>query len=543
MLHTTNGRPVRMLLVYPDYTDRDAVDHRSGGNYSEGLASISAVLKQGGHDVRLLHLLYLHSEEQYKAALRESVAAAGGYDVVGFSIRTTALPDSKLYIEWTREVLLDALIICGSYHVTLMPFEVLSIPGVDAVCIGDGEYAELELCNLIRDGGDYTSVESIWFKLPSPESKASGAAADPKDPVNNIMVAQRTVVPCDGYEVVKNPVRPIFDDLERLPIPDFDLFDYANLESVKTGTAIVMMSRGCLFSCTYCGNSQFRNVYPNRKRYARFRSPENGMLYLKTLLSKYPQIKYINFRDAIFNMYPDWFDKFIDMYTAEIHLPFTCNVRFDVLDEDAVRRLAEAGCYTIDVGVESGDEEIRRKYLKRMMTDEQMINACAWFRKYGVRVLTYNIIGLPHEDLRRALKTVKLNARLQSDRIIPNIFYPYPMTELHRIAKEAGFVPDVIPPDCRVPLKQKQFPEHEVLFVEGYFMYFVKRYRRAFKHGEGTAYEKWLDFWFTGPLTPRRFLVFLSDCRRKTANFAKRVLINRMPKLYDRLRKIKNKIK
>jgi len=502
-----DGRHARMLLVYPDYTDRDCVERTSGGNYSEGLASISAVLKGGGHSVSLMHLLFLHNETQFKEKLR----TCGEVDVIGFSVRTTAFPDSQLYIKWTKEVFPHVFIICGSYHVTLVPEEVLATPGVDAVCVGDGEYAELELCNAMRDGRDYTNIESLYFKL-------------------------------DGGTVKKNPIRPVFEDLERLPIPDFDLFDYANLESVKIDTAIVMMSRGCLFSCTYCGNSQFRNVYPNRKKYARFRSPENGILYLKTLLGMYPNIKYLNFRDAIFNMYPDWFDKFIVLYKAEINLPFTCNVRFDVLNEDTVKRMAEAGCYTIDVGLESGDAEIRTKYLKRIMTDEMMINACEWFHKYGITTLTYNIIGLPHEDLSRALKTVKLNAKVKSDRIIPNIFYPYPMTELHKIASEAGFVPDEIPPECRVPLKQKQFPEHQVLYVANFFMYYVKRYKWAYAHGRvGRIYEKWLDFWFCGPLTPRRFLVFISDAKNNSVRGLKRFLINNLPNLYLKLRNQKLK--
>lgn len=151
-----------------------------------------------------------------------------------------------------------------------------------------------------------------------------------------------------------------------------DLFDYDNLESSKVNTAIVMMSRGCFFNCTYCGNSQFRNVYPNKKIYARFRSPQNGILYLKTLLEKHPNIKFINFRDAIFNMFPKWFDEFIELYKQEIHLPFTGNIRFDILTEDTVRRMKEAGCYTIDMGLESGDPEMRFKYLKRNMTDEMI---------------------------------------------------------------------------------------------------------------------------------------------------------------------------
>ena len=94
MLKNLCGRPARMLLVYPDYTDRDSTKRVSGGNYSEGLASISAVLKQGGHDVRLLHLLNLHTEEDFKRRLRE----AGEFDIIGFSIRTTAFPDCIEYI-------------------------------------------------------------------------------------------------------------------------------------------------------------------------------------------------------------------------------------------------------------------------------------------------------------------------------------------------------------------------------------------------------------------------------------------------------------
>lgn len=501
-LKNLGGRSARMLLVYPDYTDRDCVTKVSGGNYSEGLASISAVLKQGGHDVKLMHLLYLHDEKNFK----DKLAALGEFDIIGFSVRTTAFPDSQNYIKWTKELYPDVFTICGSYHVTLVPGEVLAAPGVDCVCIGDGEYAELELCDAMRDGKDYTDIESLWFKLPDGSFK-------------------------------KNPVRAVFCDLERLPFPDFDLFDYPNLESSKINTAIVMVSRGCLFSCTYCGNSQFRNVYPNKKYYTRFRSPENAILYLKTLLSKFPFIKYINFRDAIFNMFPEWFDKFIELYKNEIALPFTCNLRFDIMTEDTVKRMKEAGCYTIDIGVESGDQELRNKYLKRHMTNEMMINASSWFHKYGVTVLTYNIVGLPFEDLHRALKTIKLNARLKSDRIIPNIFYPYPMTELARIASEAGFVPDVIPQDCRVPLVQKQFPEHEVLFIANYFMYYVKRYKWAYKHEKvGAIYEKWLDFWVTGPMTPRKLLVFLYDKQDAVKVKLKKLLRAKNPDLYLKLR-------
>ena len=506
-----NGRPAKMLLVYPDYTDRDTKEKVSGGNYSEGLASISAVLKQGGHEVKLLHLLYLHEEDDYKSKLKAISDEVGGFDIIGFSIRTTAFPDSQLLIKWTKELYPDVFVICGSYHCTLVPDEVLAVDGVDCVCVGDGEYAELELCDAMRDGKPYTDIESLYFKLPDGSFK-------------------------------HNPIRPLFADLDRIPIPDFDLFDYANLESTKVGTAIVVVSRGCFYNCTYCGNGNFRKVYPNKKIYARFRSPENAILYLKTLLAKYPQIKVINFRDAIFNMFPDWFDKFIDLYKAEIGLPCTGNIRFDILTEDTVRRMKECGFYKIDMGLESGDEEMRFKYLRRYQTDEMIINCSHWFHKYGIKQLTYNIIGLPFEDIHKALKTIKLNAKIESDRTVPNIFYPYEGTALYDISKEAGFIPDGDYTTRRVPLVQPQFPEEQVLFLEAYFMHFVKRYKWAAKmpKGIGRLYEKWLDVRVTGKHVPYKFLYKLHDGYAAVLRGTKSILIDKLPGFYMFLRKLRN---
>lgn len=506
-LKNLHGRKARMLLVYPDYTDRDCARKMSGGNYSEGLASISAVLKQGGHHVELLHLLNLHTEEDFKKRLREK----GEFDIIGFSIRTTAFPDCQNYIKWTKEVYPDVFIICGSYHCTLVPDEVLAVDGVDCVCVGDGEYPELELCDKMTAGEDYTDTKSLYFKN-------------------------------DDGTFKHNPIAPLFADLDRIPIPDFDLFDFDNLESSKVGTAIVVVSRGCFYNCTYCGNGNFRKVYPNKKIYARFRSPENAILYLKTLISKHPYIKFINFRDAIFNMFPDWFDRFIDMYKEEIGLPCTGNIRFDILTEDTVRKMKEAGFYTIDMGLESGDPEMRFKYLRRYQTDEMIIRCSNWFHKYGIAQLTYNIIGLPFEDIHRALKTIKLNARIRSDRTIPNIFYPYEGTPLYEISKEAGFIPDGDFTQRRVPLVQPQFPEEQVLFIEAYFMHFVKRYRLAYAlpKGIGGIYEKWLDHRVTGKHVPYKTLVWWHDRYTNVRNSLKDFLVNRMPKLYVKLRMIKH---
>ncbi len=489
-----------LILVYPDFLS-EVENQKSGGNYSEGLASISAVVKKAGYDVNLIHI----TECLDKKAYIDRLKAFDDITIVGISVRTTAFDYAKKLAKWTKEYNKNLFVMAGGYHAILVPDEFMADKNFDAVCLGEGEYPTLELMEKLITKKDYTKVKSFYFRK--------------------------------NGKIIKNEVAPLIEDLDLLPFPDIELFDYKALESTKIDTALIMLSRGCIYACTYCGNSQFRNVYPNKEKYARFRSPKKAILLIKNVLSKYPNIKYINFRDAIFNMFPKWFDEFIDLYTKEIKLPFTCNLRFDIVTEDVVKRMKEAGCYVIDIGLESGNKEIRQKYLKRFTTDEQMINCSKWFNKYKIRVMTYNIIGLPYEDLHKALETVKLNAKLKSNQIVPNIFYPYPMTVLKNTAEEAGFLREITP-KTRVFIKQPQFPDHEVLFVVRYFMYYVKRYKWCYQKNTKFRHfmEHYYDFWFTGPLTPRRLLVFLADTKEKMRDVVKNILINKFPKLYLYLR-------
>jgi len=121
--------------------------------------------------------------------------------------------------------------------------------GVDAICIGEGEYPCLDFVNYYaRHGRLDLMAGSFWVK------------------------------DLDGT-VYRNPVRPFITDLDNLPFPDIDVFDYCNLRSnVQQNTAEVIVSRGCTYSCTYCANAQLRNIYPDNAHYSRFRSPENAIL-------------------------------------------------------------------------------------------------------------------------------------------------------------------------------------------------------------------------------------------------------------------------
>ena len=491
----------KVLIVYPDFVENSAGTQLKG-SYSEGIASISAVLKQGGHDVALYHMRDKVSKDEYITQLR-----VHDPDIVAFSTWTRVYSFVKEMLVWTKEET-TIFTVCGGYHATLSPDEVIADKGVDCVCIGEGEYPILDLCNRLDDKEAMYKTESLWFSV-------------------------------DG-NVIKNPVRPFVSDLDSLPDPDIELFDFDSFLSSRIKTAIVMVSRGCLFSCTYCANSQLRKVYPGRAIYARFKSPDKAVAYLRSIVDKYPYIEYFNFMDSIINMNKSWFEKFIVLYAQELHIPFCCRTRADLLDENTVRLLKEANCYLTDIGVEAGDETIRRDVLNRKMSDEMIERAFSYLNKYKISTLAFNIVGLPHEDIHKGLKTVKLNAKIRPTKMVVSIFSPFPHTRLTEMAKEAGFMPDIVDFSQEVVCKQPQYPDAQIIFAQQYFTIFVRLFRLAYACPKwiGSPLDKAFSFLFVCRYKPHNFLIFLRRGWVRLFHGSKRLLMKFSPKLYIALRNL-----
>lgn len=490
----------KVLLVYPDFIESRGGTHLRG-SYSEGLASISAVLKQAGHTVALYHLNAPPTKEKYIQTVQNHAP-----DIVGFTAWTAVYPYIQDFLRWTREAG-DYFTVCGGYHATLAPEEVIREEGINAVCIGEGEYPMLDLCNHFHDrGADFYALPSLWYRR--------------------------------GEEIIRNPVRPYPENLDELPLPDFALFDFENFLSSRVQTALVMLSRGCVYNCTYCANPQLREIYPNRSNYARFKSPLKSIEYLQAILDRYPFIRYFNFMDSILPLKRAWFMEFADLYRKEIGLPFHCRLRADLMDEAIVLKLKEAGCYLGHLGIESGDAEMRSRYLSRRMTDQQIIDSMQWLRRHGIPVLTYNIVGLPHENLRRTLKTIKLNARAGAKRMIVSIFFPYPSTRLAEIAREAGYIGDTVDYRGQVVLKQPGYSEYQVLFAHRFFRAFAALYRFAFALPRPLAglAERGIDWLFCTRLLPRRLCVAFYNVWAWLLNVTKRGLMRLAPRSYLRLR-------
>lgn len=447
-----------------------------------------------------MHLTGDVGKDQYQSAVK-----AHQPELVAFATRTSIFPFVQKYAGWTKEID-DIPTIAGSYHPTLEPQETVDTPGIDIICVGEGERPLVELADALEAGRPIEGIQNLWIKR--------------------------------NGEVIKNPIRPLIEDLDTLPLPDFELFDFPNLSSSRMKTAVVMLSRGCPFSCTYCCNHQLKEIYPNKAKYSRFYSPQKSIDYLKTIKENYSFVKYINFMDNVLPMRKDWFFEFIEMYRKEISLPFSCRFRTSLMDRDVVKALKDAGCYLVHFGVESGDDYIRNEILDRKVPREQIVAAFDACRELGISALSYNMINLPFEDMSRILSTVKLNAELKPNRMVVTPFYPYPNTRLYNIALENGFIEPHFDYTEDIVIKQPTLTLSQVLFVQRYFRSFVRAYQRArlLPAAIGKPLESFLGWFFVTTAKPHRLMVALANVRLKAVVGAKRLLMRRMPGLYLWLR-------
>lgn len=379
---------MRILFVYPDL----ASDHPNyTGYFYHGIACLSAVLKKAGHETALIQFTKEISDQEFQKKIK-----ALEPDLIGFSSTTHVFPFVQKYAAAAKKVS-KAPIICGGVHASLSPREVLKDKNIDMVCVGEGESALLELCDKLEKGKRLSDIEKIWFK-------------------------------------------PLITNLDDLPFPDREIYDYPDLNLEKQGIGTFMFSRGCPYQCSFCCEATLRKLYPSNQKYFRFRSPQSAIEELKQVIKKYPFIKFVRFDDDLLFARKDWVREFLGIYRQEIALPFSADMRINLVDEELLTLLKQGGVHLLRFGVESGNDFILKQVLNKNITIKQIKDAFALCRQKGIKAQAYNILGVPYEGPSEILQTIKLNAQIKPDISVVSIFYPYKGTKLYNVCLEKGFL-------------------------------------------------------------------------------------------------------
>jgi radical SAM superfamily enzyme YgiQ (UPF0313 family) len=381
-----------------------------------GVEILSAVLRQQGHDVRLafdpclfddgltldssLLASMLSREEQ---VVREVVATCP--DVVGISPMTA---NSRWHLRVAGEVkrrLPGVRILVGGIHASAVPESVIAEDCVDAVCIGEGERAISQYLAALEKGPVLAPVSNLWLKTER--------------------------------GVTKGRVAPFFQDLDRLPFPDKELFeDHFDMRAKYTA----MGGRGCPFRCAFCFNSFYAEL-PERPRgnYVRYRSPGNLMEELRWARKRY-DFRYVEFQDDVFTLNKAWLREFLDAYRRDIRRPFWCLTHVRYVDDSVARMLAEAGCAYVEIGVESALDSYRRGYLDRRDTLAEIDRAVSLLERHHVPVTLDHIFDLPGEPPEAQDLALEFYARHHPMRINTYWFLPLPKTAIVQRALADGYI-------------------------------------------------------------------------------------------------------
>lgn len=385
------------MKVHFIYTETKTYDMP---NAQLGIEILSAVLKKEGHETSLSHIWQKVDKKKLVLDIKKEKPA-----LLAFTSNSLEFPTIKRLALFLKKEF-NLPIIVGGYHATLSPDEVIQNEGIDMLCVGEGEYALLELVEALQQNKDITKISNLWVKK-------------------------------DG-QIFRNLPRPLISDLDSLPFPDHSLFDYQWILGKNYGTVKIMASRGCPFACTFCCNNALKKIYSGKGKFLRRRSVENLLKEIEELVKDY-KVKTIEFEDDLFAFEKKWLLEFCREYPKKFNLPFTIEARADSLDKEMLVELKEAGCWLIRFGVESGNEWLRNSVLKKRLTNERIKQTFEGAKEAGIKRVAYNIIGFPYETEAMILDTWNFNREVDPDILVINIFQPFLGTELYNLCLRKGY--------------------------------------------------------------------------------------------------------
>ncbi len=349
-------------------------------------------------------------------------------DIVGFSIDSSSYKKSIAMAEKLRKAMPEVFIIFGGVHPTIFPEKVISHDFVNALCIGEGEYPMLELCNALQNGKTYTNILNLCVR----DNKG---------------------------DIIKNSMRPYVHNLDELDMDRENLYYYG-----------LFSGRGCTGHCTFCNTPAIKRI-SGKGKFFRKRSVESVLNEISTMVKlnrKYLFNKcltdknklkpiynlllsfkkpVIRFKDDTFLANKAWFLEFAQKFSRRFkNISYICNARADEIDEEVGQWLRKSNCKMLGIGFECGNEEFRNNVLKKRVSNEDIFKCANILKQNNIPILGQWIIGLPGESVGNVLESLELSISV-GDIAQVHIAQPYPKTEMHNQAVALGLIDEDYIPD------------------------------------------------------------------------------------------------
>ena len=234
----------------------------------------------------------------------------------------------------------------------------------------------------------------------------------------------------------KNIKSNLIKNLDELPIPTYKkefAKDFSYRPMLKKPTGFIEATRGCPYSCGfYCTYGE------NQGKLIRSYSPEKVVEVMQDLIKRYG-FRSFQFRDPVFGLKKDFIEKFcLEIFKKGLKVEWGMETRIDLLDIEKIRLMKSAGLKSINIGIETPNEEIA-KANKRIICDEDkqksLINAA--FNE-GIKINAFYILGLEQDNEVSSLDTIKYALSLNTFMARFAVCTPYPGTGFYDLLKNEG---------------------------------------------------------------------------------------------------------
>lgn len=371
-----------------------------------GMAYVSSSFKQTGRNVFTYNLNYKPGsiEDNLQPVITEN-----NIDVIATGGLTAQFWQLRMIFEAARKIKPDIITWAGGGIISSSPIPAMeAFEIVDYGMVGEGEITICELADAIEGKRDIHTVDGLVFRE-------------------------------DGKWVVTAPRKEIMD-LDSLPYPDYDGFEYAvtldkkptDIYALNQGRfGIVSFGRSCPFNCTFC-------FHPSGTKY-RKRSMDSVFKEIDYLIEKY-NIKNIAVTDELFVRKIEDVKEFCKRI-KERNIGYVISLRVDMVNEEMFALLKESNCLSIGFGLESADNSIL-KSMKKHITVEQIDEALALCNRMGLNCMGNFIFGDQNETYETAMNTINWWKAHPQYRIALHLIVLYPGSELYKNAVKSGVIKD-----------------------------------------------------------------------------------------------------
>ena len=374
---------------------------------------LSAVLKERGHETSFIEI------DRIDPQLIDDAIQDFRPHVLAASTVMQQYKYVRAYINYVKKKYPHIKTVLGGTHAILKPDIIEETEGLDAICISEGELPLVEFVESVESGNFNKEIPSMHIR--------------------------------SGGEIIKNSntYAVTEEDMGTLPFQDrmvFPLFKYHNRSEPLEDYPRVLWGRGCPYACSYCSVPSLRKIFreplrASKTNWVRYPPVEKAIEEIEIMRDTWIFDKFI-IDDDVFTTRKNWVLEFANKYPSSLKdkLKYEANLRVESVDKEVLLALKDTGCVLLKFGLENGNYDVRRKILKRPISDEKIIQVFDWAHEIGIPAHTFNIVGIPTETEATIWETVKLNRRIKPAKVQVTIFFPYFGTPLGDESIKKGLV-------------------------------------------------------------------------------------------------------